>query len=720
MLEKYKKETLKILKRIKWPLFVTGMILFIGLVGYATILYGGKLVVDEEAFILDVTTTIETKEGQVIDTLYQENRELTSIDQVPTHVKDAFITVEDVRFYQHAGVDFKSVVRAISRDIIAFDKVEGASTITQQLAKNLFLYNDKTWMRKTKEVMAAIYLEREYSKDKILELYLNKIYFGHGLYGIETAAQYFFSKSVEDLSIAEGALLAGLAKSPNGYSPINNKEKSLERRNLVLQVMGKEKKITKEEQLREQGKDIGLNLATKEEKPWLDSYIDLVTKEAAKEYQLSMQELKRGGYRIVVNIDEEIQGIAYEEFKKDVYFPGNTEGVEGSFVMMDQASGEIVAAIGGRDYQSGDLNRVTINRQPGSTMKPLAVFAPAMMKDYEAYSVIPDEEQDHDGYVAQNVDDQYDGVVSIYEALTKSKNAPAVWLLQEIGISYAKEYLAKMNMDLPDSGLAIALGGLRDGVTPLNMIEGYRAFAHEGKSIQPVTINRIYNQEGELIIESNKKEVEVFSPQVAWNITEILTHAVESGTGRHGEYSKALAGKTGSTQHPHVPGMTKDAWFVGYTPQYVTALWMGYDHSDKDHYLTGGSAYPTKLTKAILTELDQRKNLVASFDRPESVQTLPKPITLPKITNMNVKYIFGGFSIIKGKLTWEGSTDERVVYRIYEQKDGRNEQIGEVTGDKEFIIDRVSLLKSSFYYVIPYDPLTEMEGEPSTLIELSI
>src|SRR5690625_4890640 len=297
---------------MKWPLLIISIALFLGLIGYFIILYGGKLVIDDEKLVLDTTTIIETTDGETIGELYHENRYPVTLDQVPKHVQDAFVAIEDVRFYNHAGVDMKSVARAVYRDIIALGKVEGASTITQQLAKTLFLYNDKTWMRKTKEVMAVIYLEREYSKNEVLELYLNAIYFGDGIYGIETAAQYFYSKSVEDLSVAEGALIAALAKAPNGYSPINNPDKAMTRRNVVLKVMNEAKMISTDTMLSEQGKTLGLNVKEKEVNPWVDSYLDLVMKEAAKKYSISINELKRGGYRIIVNIDEQAQKIAYE------------------------------------------------------------------------------------------------------------------------------------------------------------------------------------------------------------------------------------------------------------------------------------------------------------------------------------------------------------------------------------------------------------------------
>ncbi|MFD1850020.1 transglycosylase domain-containing protein [Oceanobacillus bengalensis] len=716
--KKDRKKHFSIPRKGKTILIIITSIIILGAIGYGAILLGGSMIARDEALILDQTTSIETLDGEIIGTLYNENRVYVSIDKIPEHVRNAYVAIEDRSFYEHAGIDMKSVIRAVYKNILAMRKVEGASTITQQLSKNLFLYNDKTWTRKTKEVMAAIYLENKLSKNEILELYLNEIYFGHGVYGIETASNYFFDKSVSDLSIAEGALLAGLAKAPNGYSPINHPEKALERRNLVLQSMDDAGMIQTETRLVEQGKTLGLNVQEKVAKPWVNSYIDLVTKEAAEKYQLSIDEIRRGGYRIVVNMDEDAQEIAYEQFQNDSYFPGNTEGVEGAFVMMEQQSGRIIAALGARDYQLGNLNRVTVERQPGSTFKPIAVYGPAMMQEdrFTPFTLVPDRQMDD--YMVSNVDNMYEDYVTIYDALIHSKNTSAVWLLDQIGVPYAKDYLREMGIQIEDDDLAIALGGLKYGITPLQMMEGYRSFVSGGKVVESYTIDRVYNQENELLFQVETNETEVFSPQVAWNMTEILSETVESGTANAGEYHKALAGKTGSTQHPFVRGQVKDAWFVGYTPEYVTALWMGYDQSDKDHYLTGGSKYPTTLTKTILTEIDKKNPLAEKFIRPDNVKDLPEPIELPLITEANAEYTFGGLSFIRGKIKWNGSDDERVIYRIYRKQDGIDKRIAEVKGKTEYIIDNVLFL-DNMYYIVPYDPLTKLEGVRSEAVELS-
>jgi penicillin-binding protein 2A len=706
-------------KRMKRILIALCALIFIGVIGYGVVFFGGMIVVDNDALELDATTTIETVDGELISKLYKENRTLISLDNVPDHVQNAFISIEDRRFYEHSGVDMKSVMRAIYKNVIARSKAEGASTITQQLAKNLFLYNDKTWGRKAKEVMAAINLERRFSKDEILELYINQMYFGKGVYGIETASQYFFSKSAADLTVAEGAMLAGLAKAPNGYSPTEHPEKAMKRRNVVLQAMENAGVISAETRKAAQEEPLGLQVSEREVDPSTDSYVDLVKKEAAEQHDLSIDELKRGGYRIVANIDKTAQHIAFEQFKNDEYFPGNTSGVEGAFVMMEQATGNIVAAIGGRDYQLGDLNRLTVNRQPGSTIKPIAVYGPALeSQQFTPYSIIPDQPIDYNGYKVENANKQYDGAVSLFQALIQSKNAPTVWLLDQIGIDHAKGFLDKMDIPIQDDGLAIALGGLEEGITPVQLVEGYRTFANSGKSVKSHTIDQIYDRDQALIFQTKLSEKAVFSPQVAWDMTEILMETVKSGTATSGQYGKALAGKTGSTQHPLVEGQTKDAWFVGYTPEYVSALWMGYDNSDKDHYLTGGSSFPTQLTKKILTEMDQQKGLASSFTKPEAVSGLARPIILPEITDVKASLEFGGVSFVKGKLSWSGSNDERVVYRIYLDQEGIDKRVGEVEGKTTFVIDN-ALLKGNKYYVVPYDPLTKLEGKVSESVELS-
>ncbi|SDM00045.1 transglycosylase domain-containing protein [Sediminibacillus halophilus] len=712
---------LKWIIRLKWPLLIGGAIFLLGLIGYLTILFGGRFVVDEQDLILPAATVVETKAGERIGEIYDEYRRPVTIKQIPDHVEDAFVAIEDNRFYEHAGVDFKAVTRAVFRDIVSMEKAEGGSTITQQLAKNLFLHNDKTWMRKTKEVMAAIYLERNFSKDKILEYYLNEIYFAHGIYGVGAAAEFYFSKPVDELSVTEGALLAAMSKAPNTYSPLIDEEKAKERRDLVLQQMNQLDMLRTEEMLQLQGKTLGVNQQKEEDKPWNASYLDLAIKEAAETYQLTLPELKRGGYRLVVNINETAQRTAYEHFQQDEYFPGSAAGVEGSFVLIDNRSGEIAAAIGGRDYQIGGLNRVTTARQPGSTMKPLAVYGPAMMmEEYSPYSLLVDEERSYGDYTARNYDGSYSGQVTMYEALQQSKNAPAVWLLNEIGIPNAKEYLEKMDISLSDNGLAIALGGLEQGVSPLKLAQAYGTFPNGGEMNSASAINKIFDRNGELLESKLPKPKQVFSPQTAWNMVRMLEAVVDKGTGKAGSYSGALAGKTGSTQHPTAEGKVKDAWFAGFTPEYSSALWMGYDQADEGHFLTAGSEKPTRLTKAILSDLDKSQKLAAKFEQPENVKDVEEPVDLPEITDLSARYSLGGLSLVRGTLTWTASADDRIKYELYRVKNGNEQKIGEVEGKGSYQINRIGLFEQASYYVVPVDPLTGQRGKPSNRAKLSL
>lgn len=714
------KKTNKI--KIKTAAIAVGITFLLALIAYTVILYGGKLIVDEEDLVLTGPTTIETAEGEVVWEIYEEYRKPISLEEMPKELKDAFVAIEDRRFYEHTGVDFRAIIRAVYRDIIARSKVEGASTITQQLAKNMFLTNDKTWLRKTKEVMVALYLEREFTKDEILEMYINVIYFGRGKYGIEAISEEFYQKPASELTLEESALLAGIVNAPNGFSPIDHPEKAEKRRNLVLTVMHESEKITEEEMKKAQASELNVNIVDKKLNRPLQSYIDLTLKEAHNKHGLSMEELKRGGYKLITPLKESFQEIAYNNFQLGEYFPGNTEGTEGAFVMMDHKTGGIVAALGGRQFEIADLNRINVKRQPGSTLKPLAVYGPALMtEDYGPYSMLPDEQKTWgDGWSPRNHDDNYEGSISLYEAIVKSKNVTSVWLLNEIGVKKSKSYLKKMNMNISDKDLGIALGGLTDGLTPINLAEGYRTFAANGEFIESFTISEIYDRDNESIFEMKQKPTEVFSEQVAWDITEILQTTVSRGTASSGYYPKALAGKTGSTQQDDVPGATKDAWFVGYTPEYVTSMWMGYDTSDANHYLTSGSSYPTQLTKKILTEIDGVNNLKSQFEKSENVTALETPIQLPEEVELSGKRVFGGFQIIKGKLSWNKSKDSRITYRIYEEVNEENKLIAEVANESEYIIDNLSLFSNRYFFVVPFDPLTGTEGKKSNTIPLSM
>ncbi|KGX92621.1 penicillin-binding protein 1F [Pontibacillus halophilus JSM 076056 = DSM 19796] len=707
-------------KQAKWIYIGIASFLLLLIIGYNLLLLGGKMIVDERKFVLDTASTIETKDGETLTKMYQENRTIVELNEIPEHVQQAFIAVEDGDFYKHSGVDLTSTSRALIKDIIAMEKAEGGSTITQQLVKNLFLTNDKTWTRKFKEVMAALYVDKTLSKDEIMQYYLNTIYFGNGVYGIEAASRYYFNESISEVSISQGALLAAMPKGPNYYDPLDHPERAKDRRNIVLNRMHDEGMLSAEQVVKYSRSDLNTEHVSQSERPWLDSYVDLVVKEASDTYQLSEEELLQGGYRIVVGVDEAAQRLSYDMMKNGDYFPGTSERVQGSFLLMDDQSGEIVAAHGGRNYERGDLNRVNVKRQPGSTMKPLAVYGPALeQEEYEPYSLLTDEKATYNSYTPTNYDGRYAGQISLYKSLQLSKNASTIWLLNEMGLSYSKDYLSKLGIDVGDQGLAIGLGGLENGVTPVDLVRSYRTFNHGGKMIEPHTIVEIYDQNGELVEVFDEEQQEVFTSQTAWNMTRMLENVVAEGTASAGTYEKALAGKTGSTQHPNVEGATKDAWFVGYTPSYVGSVWMGYDRTTNEDYLTRGSSYPTTFMKDFLTEYDKQTDLTTAFTKPDGVQDLEPPINLPVLDDVRSEVRFGAFSFLSARLTWSPSSDERVEYRIYKEQDGKDDELVDaVTGQGVYTLDRVPVFSEARYYVVPYDRLTELEGQPSNIVDV--
>src|SRR5699024_5296431 len=287
-----------------------------------------------EDLILSSPTTIEAADGEVIWEIFDEYRLPISLDDMPEDLKTSFVAIEDKRFYEHTGVDFRAIIRAVYRDLIARSKVEGASTITQQLAKNMFLSNDKTWLRKTKEVMVALYLEREFTKDEILEMYINVVYFGRGQYGVEAISKEFYQKPASELTLSESALLAGIVNAPNGFSPIDHPEKAKERRNLDLKIKKEKHHITEEEMKKAQQTDINIKLNEEKSNQAHQAYVDQALKEAQNKHGLSMEELKKGGYKIVTPLKEEFQETAYENFHNGEYFIANTILIVVTFIIL--------------------------------------------------------------------------------------------------------------------------------------------------------------------------------------------------------------------------------------------------------------------------------------------------------------------------------------------------------------------------------------------------
>lgn len=605
-------------------------VLLLGVVFTAAAYFFVKTVqFDETKLSMIEATAVLDQKGQVAAELFRENRKYIELGDIPQMVLDAFIAVEDKRYFEHRGIDYRAIIRAIYRDILAGGKVEGGSTITQQLVKNVFLSHEKSWKRKLEELVLSIKIERQYSKEQILEMYLNYIYFGHGAHGLAAAAEQYFSKRVEELELHEIALLAALPKAPSHYSPLvaGNEERSEQRRKLVLHLMEEQGKITKEQ--REEAENKSLVLAKKEniENPALWTFIDMMLVEAAEKYNLSQEELLTGGYQIYTTLEPSAQEAMYEALSvdsplADTFFPfsGLNEVVQGSMVIMNHQTGAVAAIMGGRDYVRKGFNRaISEQRQAGSTFKPIVTYATALEAGWEPYDFVVDERITYPGgYSPRNYNNQYRGKVTMLEAVQYSYNAPAVWLLNEVGIQQGIDVASKLGFEHLERKLGIALGDAQ--ASPLQLARAYGTFANNGVMSEPYFIEKIVDRQGQVIAEHETQQQQIVSEQTAWYMTSMLREVIEKGTGTKARLTgHELAGKTGTTQGDGQNGV-RDAWFAGYTPQYVAVVWMGFDHYGQGNVLnTSGSNHPALIFQFVMDKALADKPLLA-FEKPEGVK----------------------------------------------------------------------------------------------------
>lgn len=547
---------------------------------------------------LSQTTIIHDKDGAEATKVNVNRTEGIDVKQLPEHVSNAVIAIEDRRFAEHNGFDLMGISRAFFKNFLAGKITGGGSTITQQLAKNALLTHEQTIRRKVEELFLAVEIEKHYTKDEILSMYLNQVYFGSGAWGIDHASMKYFNKEITEVTISEAALLAGLLQSPSALNPYKHYERAMNRRNVVLGTMKELNMISNEQYSQAVNEknvleDGGEN-RIKREYPY---YVDAVIDEAISRYGLTQEEIMTRGYRIYTEMDQDIQASLENVYQKRANFPtgkGNAL-VQSGAVLLDPQTGGVRALVGGRgDYVFRGYNRAThIKVQPGSTLKPLVVYTPALEEGYQPTSLLKDEKMGFGDYAPTNVSGIYQGEVPMYKALEQSINLSAVWLLNEIGLDKGISSLEKFGISIEkeDRYLGIALGGMSKGVSPLQLAEAYSTFANNGKREGAHLITRIEGPTGNVMAEHKAKTVKVTSKKVANQMTSMLLGVVEEGTGKAANIPGVqLAGKTGSTQLPYndIKG-TKDQWFVGYTPNLVGAVWLGYDKTDRDHYLASNS-----------------------------------------------------------------------------------------------------------------------------------
>jgi penicillin-binding protein 1A len=542
-------------------------------------------------------------EGRVLAPIVPEYRIVLPFSRMPMLLRQAVIASEDARFYEHGALDLKGIARAAVRNLMSASVKEGGSTITQQLAKTLFLTHERTIGRKMKELQLASELEQAYTKDQILEMYLNAIYFGHGAYGVEAAARTYFSKSVANLTVAETALLAGLPRAPGRYSPLIDIKRAKARRQYVIERMVATGALKQDQARRANLAPISVNpmFQLKGIAPW---FIDYVRQQL--ESRLGPVTVRHGELKIYTTLNAGMQRAATKALgrgitaivkrKDEKKAGGGIAPPEGALIAIDSRTGEIKAMVGGTDYSRSQFNRaVQARRQPGSAFKPL-VYAAAFEQGLTAATIVDDAPisfeigtaKGSNIWAPENLDRKYRGPVTLRQALEESINVPTVRLINTIGVDPVIDLAHRLGMTSElRREYAMALGVSE--VSLLEMTSAYQVFANRGVLSPPFAIRRVVGP-GDIVLEEQfPQPQQVVREEVAFLLTSVLEGVVERGTGRAARrLERPVAAKTGTTQ------AAEDLWFIGYTPSIVAGIWLGYDQrrSIGSHETAGKVAAP--------------------------------------------------------------------------------------------------------------------------------
>ncbi|MFO7172383.1 MAG: PBP1A family penicillin-binding protein [Bacillota bacterium] len=624
-----------------------------------------------DEFMSDLSSEIYDARGNKIYTLVPssgENRTYTPIKQIPKHVQDAVVASEDVRFWHHKGIDPYRIIGAVWADLKYFltgrGVLQGASTITQQLARNQFLTLDQTVERKVKEMILALKLERVYTKEEILERYLNEVHFGGSAYGIYAAAQYYFGKTPDQLTLAEGAMLAGILPAPNALNPYVDFDEAKRRQEIVLDLMARWGFITPEQAAAAKAEKLTLagqrqpaqqaQAEAPEEGQPIDftgaHYVDyviniLTTPGLAEQYGIQPfddRELYRGGYKIYTAMDPDLQRLAEETLRRVMNEQAKNwkqlqmdpehpeEWIQGAMVVKEVKTGRVRAIVGGRTHQTmRELNRATdVRRQPGSTFKPIAVYVPAIeLLGYGPGTAVDDAPLRWDPELKQlwpeNFEKSYEGLIPLWRAVAQSKNAAAINVLNKVGVERAVAVAEALGIrslvksgPANDMNLAMGLGGLTQGVTLLEMTDAFSTIANLGQRIDPVVIEKIVDRNGTVIYEARPQQRQVIKPSTAYLMIQAMKETIRQGTarGRTGGFNGwPFAGKTGTTER------NVDAWFLGFSTDLVVGVWNGYDNRDKPRYLPYTGAYvPVSIWYEFMKQV-YKDGPPADWPRPQNV-----------------------------------------------------------------------------------------------------
>lgn len=597
-------------KFFKWFFIVITFLVLAGLLALG--FYISSIYVNAKAMEIDkevltspsLSIQIYDNQNSPIKESNEISRAYADIETLSSETKNAFISIEDKTFYSHHGVNYKRIAKAMLNNIKSRKLKEGASTITQQLVKNTQLSSEKTFERKIKEVALAQKIEKEYSKDEILEFYLNIIYFGNNCYGIESASNYYFSKPAKELKIEEASMLAGMIKSPAKYSPLKNYNNCLQRRNLVLKEMNRDGVISVEEYIKAKEIPINLTLNT-EKKNKLNSYSQSALDEAEGLLGLPARQIALGGYKIYTYQDKSSQEALENAINKQ------SLDCDSAGIVIDNAKHAVTAYIGDSIYKVLDAKR-----QPGSCIKPVLVYGPALNEDiiYPSTQLL-DEKTTISDYSPKNVGNIYHGYVSAREALSKSINIPAVKVLSYVGIDKAKRYAEDMGIefDEKDDSYTLALGGMTYGTNILKLAGAYSTFANNGYYSTPKFVSFITDKNNKIVYINKVNSERVMREDSAYLLTDMLRTCAKEGTAKKlSTLNNDIASKTGTVGKPNSKE-NLDAWNISFTKKQTCGVWLG--NLDNTPISYAGGNQPTEIVKEYFSQVEDN----STFDKPNCI-----------------------------------------------------------------------------------------------------
>ncbi|MEC0720279.1 PBP1A family penicillin-binding protein [Bacillus haynesii] len=676
-----KKKKAGLFKKILLSILIIGVIgLIAGGVTFA-VMVADSPSLDEAKLKTPYSSTIYDKNGKEIAEIGSEKRTYVSIKDIPDSVKNAFLATEDARFYDHHGVDPIRIGGALLANFEGGFGSEGGSTITQQVVKNSLLSHEKTLKRKVQEVWLSFQLERKYSKDEILEMYLNRIYFSPQAYGVGKAAEQFYGVTdLNDLTVEQAATLAGMPQSPNNYNPIKHPKKAEKRRNVVLSLMNKHGFISDTEYNKAKNVAVTKGLVSPKEyaKSTSNKYSAFIEQAVAEVKEKANVTPGTDGLKIYTTIDTDAQDYVDELMDGDSI--QYTEKMKAGLTLLDTKTGEIRALGGGRDRKAGEFNyAVDTKRQPGSTIKPILDYGPVIEnKKWSTYEQINDEPYKYStGQEIRNYDGNYKRWISMREALVDSRNIPAVKAFQAAGKDNVMNFAKGLGLSIDKDELheSYAIGGFKEGLSPLQMAGAYSAFGNNGYYNEPHTVTAVeFNDGTKLDLTPESKAA--MSDYTAFMITDMLKSAVQRGTGTAAQVNGVtVAGKTGTTNFTEDdikkyginPKGARDSWFVGYTPQYTAAVWTGKDGHNS--LSTSEQQVAKLLFKKLIARVD---NGSGSFEKPDSVveATVLKGSNPPVLASSNTpsdKKVTEYF--VKG-------TQPTTVSKKYEEKEDADKPSG--------------------------------------------